>query len=136
MFKELFTIDIQDEKQLSEVLGKIFGKMILNDFNNQLTCGFKEELNHRLGTAATPAARETLIRNELQPNIDDYTRIHIKNDTIRDFYDAYLCSPNGDFINNLGDAEIYSTNDENVFEHLKFYLFESIADIFGKEMEG
>lgn len=136
LFKELFTIDIQDEKQLSEVLGKIFGKMILNDFNNQLTCGFKEELNHRLGTAATPAARETLIRNELQPNIDDYTRIHIKNDTIRDFYDAYLCSPNGDFINNLGDAEIYSTNDENVFEHLKFYLFESIADIFGKEMEG
>lgn len=136
LFKELFTINVQDEKQLSDVLGKIFGKMILNDFNNQLTCGFKEELNHRLGTAATPAARENLIRNELQPNIDDYTRIHIKNDSIRDFYDAYLCSPNGDFINNLGDAEIYSTNDENVFEHLKFYVFDSIADIYGNEVEG
>ena len=137
LFKTIFTIAIQNEQQLGEALCKIFGKMLLNDLKNQLTCGFKDELNHRLGTAATPEAKSQLIRNELQPNIEDYTRIHVKIDSIKEIYDAYLCSPNNDFLEKLGgNAEIFNTNDDNVFEHVKFYSFGSISDIYGRGTEG
>lgn len=132
---EIFTIRIQDDIELTEALKKVFGKILMNDFSNKLTGGFKDELNQRLGNEATPSARDALIRDELQPNIDDYTRMHVAIDNISEMYDAYMYSKKSDFMYNIGDAEIFCTNDENIFEHLKFYKFESIRDIYGAKTE-
>ncbi len=129
LFDEILAIDMQDEEKVAAALDKILGKMILRDTKRELTCGFREELENRLGNARRLEERDNLIREEIQPNIDDYVRVHTKYDEVRDFYDVYLCGTKDSVVNDVKCNEIYKTNDENVVEHIKFYTFGSMGHI-------
>lgn len=132
---KVFTVKIQNDDDLIDELKKAFEKILMKDFSNKLTGGFEEELAQRLGNETTPSARYALIRTELKPNIDDYTRLHVSIDNITEIYDVYMYSKKSELIDNVENAEIFCTNDENIFEHLKFYKFESIREIYGAKTE-
>lgn len=132
---KVFTVKIQNSDDLIDALKKAFEKILMKDFLNKLTGGFEDELAQRLGNETTPSARDALIRAELKPNIDDNTRLHVSIDNITEIYDAYMYSKKSEFMDTIEKAEIFCTNDENVFEHLKIYTFESIRDIYGAKTE-
>ena len=129
-------IRVKDYKELTEVLIKLFMKILSMDTRNLLVCGFSEELNNRLGTAATPGTRDKLIKDALIPRIDEYTRINVAEDNLHEIFDAYLCDEHSNFLDAINTQVRFNTNNENCFEHLKIYEFNSIRDILGSKMEG
>lgn len=130
-----FTIKISTYEDMIEELTKMFVLVLSKDRDKKLTCGFTEELSNRLGIAATPANKEKLIKDALVPRIDEYTRLNVASDNIREIYDYYFCNNNPEFLKIINVDSFFNTNDENCFEHLKIYRFNSIRDVLGGKLE-
>lgn len=132
---DLFTIKISSYKEMTEALKSMFFKILSDDTEKILTCGFSEELTKRLGVASTPAGRQKLIEDALIPQIDNYMRINVAHDTIKEIYDYYFCNDNPEFLKAINVKTYFDTNDDDCFEHVKIYSFDSIRDVLGGKLE-
>ncbi len=128
-------VQVKDYEELANILIKIFNKMLSMDTNNILTCGFSEELSNRLGITSTASSRVHLIKQALVSRIDDFTRINVANDNLSEIYDAYLCDGKSNFLREIEAENYFDTNDENSFERVKIFKFNSLRDILGSRME-
>ena len=132
---EQINVKIKDYEELSNILIKIFNKMLSLDTKNILTCGFSDELSNRLGLTSTAAGRVHLIKGALVSRIDEFTRINVSYDTLSEIYDAYLFDGKSNFLNEIDAENYFDTNDENCFERVKIFKFNSLRDILGARME-